>query len=189
MKDLERDNILKDIYNDFLTERNKYKIEIDNYQTEIEIINRQMEYYKNEEDESKIFSPRENENRGIDSYEKLENERDELEIMIEDLKEKFKYYSDYCNRMKSFFSEENDESVKSVKEIWKTERTVDENINEDIVYNLNLNYDNGEIENKLSRIINKMELCLKISDKDQERTKRELKTILTSLKKLKQSVE
>ena len=73
MRDRESYNILKDIYSDFITKRNEYKIENDNYQTEIYIINKKLEYYKNEEDESRVFSPRESENKGVDSFEKLEN--------------------------------------------------------------------------------------------------------------------
>ena len=55
----EAEAVLKELFDDFLKKRNEYKIEIDNYETEKEIIRRKIEYSEKTEDESKLFSPRE----------------------------------------------------------------------------------------------------------------------------------
>ncbi len=178
----EYENLLKEIYNDFLKKRNRYKIEKDNYETEIEIIRRKIEYSENAEDESKLFSPREVDRRRTDSMEDLLIKKEELELVLDEVKEKYNYYNDYCIKLSPFVNKEDDDSAASAVE--ETERFVNEHMNEDIVYNLSLNYDLDDVRNKLSGTIHKLDVCLKIFDNDNERAKNEIKSAGKSLKEV-----
>ena len=184
------DKVLKELYDDFLKKRNENKIEIDNYETEKEIIRRKIEYSENIEDESKLFSPRELDKRKVDSVDELEAQQEELELMLEEYRKKYSYYNDYCNKLKPFvIKENNEESDAAADAVEATEKFINEHMNEDVVYNLSLNYDFDKVRDKLSGIMHKLEVCLKILDNDSDRAKNEIKSINRSLKRLLESMK
>ena len=181
------DAVLKELYNDFLSKRNGYKIEIDNYETEIEIVTREIECRDNMEDESRLFSPRENDRRAEDSLENLEIKKEQFEIMLDECRDKFEYYDEYCNKLKPLL--ENEEISESKDPIETVEKTVKDNSSEDIVYNLSLNYDYDGVKDKLESVIHKLDVCLKIFDNDNARAKNEIKGVKKSVKKILDQME
>jgi hypothetical protein len=164
MKNLD---VIKDLYKDIVDKRNKYKIELDDYTTEVEIIKKSLDYRKSKEDDSKFFSPRSNDN-GIESVDELDKKLEKYEKLTEEVRNNFEYYDGYCQKLSEFLNNEK-YNVGETK--------VTGSLDSDISYSLNLNYDINDIESKISAVQNRIEFCLNIFDNDRERTKNELKEI------------
>lgn len=175
--------VIEEIYKDFTDKRNMYKIEIDNYSAEIEILDRSIEYSSRMEDTSKLFSPRTSENV-IDSIEDLKLKLETTERLLEESKEKFDYYNNYYEKLKPIVENELKPDINDIiygdKEIEDdiVPAVSKENDEEDAVtYNLNLNYDMDGTKEKLTSISHKIDTCLKIFDSDTDRAKQEIKNI------------
>lgn len=168
---MNNDNVIDDLYKDIVNKRNKCKIDLDNYITEIEILKRSIEYNTFLEDDSRFFSPRNNENIN-DNSDSLSFKMEKYEKLVEETKERFNYYDSYCSRLALLIKNNN-----------KTEETKNsKNIEDkDISYNLNLNYDVNDIKEKLLGLNNQLDLCIKIFDNDKERTKQEIVNINKAL--------
>jgi hypothetical protein len=163
------EDLLKELYTDFRSKRNNCKIELDNARSELEVLIKSIEYNKKSLDESSFFSPRSADNNDNENTDELEIKVKVIEKKIEDLEEKYTYYNRYTKELKLLINSENKSSdVKNNKE-------------KDVIYNLNLNYDNTEIRNKLTGISHKLDLCLKIFDNDKERAKSEVRNIRNNL--------
>ena len=182
--------VIEEIYKDFTDKRNMYKIEIDNYSAEIEILDRSIEYSSRMEDTSKLFSPRTSENV-IDSIEDLKLKLETTERLLEESKEKFDYYNNYYEKLKSIVENELKPDINDIiygdKEIEDdmVPAVSKENDEEDAVtYNLNLNYDMDGTKEKLTSISHKIDTCLKIFDSDTDRAKQEIKNIGRTIDKL-----
>ena len=182
--------VIEEIYKDFTDKRNMYKIEIDNYSAEIEILDRSIEYSSRMEDTSKLFSPRTSENV-IDSIEDLKLKLETTERLLEESKEKFDYYNNYYEKLKPIVENELKPDINDIiygdKEIEDDMVTAvsKENDEEDAVtYNLNLNYDMDGTKEKLTSISHKIDTCLKIFDSDTDRAKQEIKNIGRTIDKL-----
>ena len=182
--------VIEEIYKDFTDKRNMYKIEIDNYSAEIEILDRSIEYSSRMEDTSKLFSPRTSENV-IDSMEDLKLKLETTERLLEESKEKFDYYNNYYEKLKPIVENELKPDINDIiygdKEIEDDMVTAvsKENDEEDAVtYNLNLNYDMDGTKEKLTSISHKIDTCLKIFDSDTDRAKQEIKNIGRTIDKL-----
>ena len=160
-------DVIKDLYKDIVTKKNKCKIDLDNYLTEAEIIKRSMEYRKSTEDDSKFFSPRSND-KGMESVDELEKKLDDYEMLAEESREKFEYYENYAKRLAAFIQDDEEKDNDNMKTSFKNK---DE---DDVTYSLSLNYDINDTISKLSSIGNRLDLCLKIFDNDRERTKTEI---------------
>ena len=182
--------VIEEIYKDFTDKRNMYKIEIDNYSAEIEILDRSIEYSSRMEDTSKLFSPRSSENV-IDSIEDLKLKLETTERLLEESKEKFDYYNNYYEKLKPIVENELKPDINDI--IYGDKEIVDdivqavskENDEEDAVtYNLNLNYDMDGTKEKLTSISHKIDTCLKIFDSDTDRAKQEIKNIGRTIDKL-----
>lgn len=182
--------VIEEIYKDFTDKRNMYKIEIDNYSAEIEILDRSIEYSSRMEDTSKLFSPRTSENV-IDSIEDLKLKLETTERLLEESKEKFDYYNNYYEKLKPIVENELKPDINDI--IYGDKEIVDdmvpavskENDEEDAVtYNLNLNYDMDGTKEKLTSISHKIDTCLKIFDSDTDRAKQEIKNIGRTIDKL-----
>ena len=182
--------VIEEIYKDFTDKRNMYKIEIDNYSAEIEILDRSIEYSSRMEDTSKLFSPRTSENV-IDSIEDLKLKLETTERLLEESKEKFDYYNNYYEKLKPIVENELKPDINDI--IYGDKEIVDdmvpavskENDEEDAVtYNLNLNYDMNGTKEKLTSISHKIDTCLKIFDSDTDRAKQEIKNIGRTIDKL-----
>ena len=167
-----------------------YKIEIDNYSAEIEILDRSIEYSSRMEDTSKLFSPRTSENV-IDSIEDLKLKLETTERLLEESKEKFDYYNNYYEKLKPIVENELKPDINDI--IYGDMEIEDdmvpavskENDEEDAVtYNLNLNYDMDGTKEKLTSISHKIDTCLKIFDSDTDRAKQEIKNIGRTIDKL-----
>lgn len=170
---MKNDNVVEDIYKEILQKRNKCKIDIDNYETEMEIEKRNLEYRSSIEDDSKIFSPRSNGNIIEDSND-INSIIEKYEKLIEAKKKEYDHYEGYCKRLAHHLKlNENDETLKSLKESDK-----------DFTYSISLNYDVNEIKNKLSMVKNMTEISIKIYDNDRERTRQELIRIDKALEDL-----
>ena len=182
--------VIEEIYKDFTDKRNMYKIEIDNYSAEIEILDRSIEYSSRMEDTSKLFSPRTSENV-IDSIEDLKLKLETTERLLEESKEKFDYYNNYYEKLKPIVE---NELKPDINDIIYGDREIEddmvpavskENDEEDAVtYNLNLNYDMDGTKEKLTSISHKIDTCLKIFDSDTDRAKQEIKNIGRTIDKL-----
>lgn len=182
--------VIEEIYKDFTDKRNMYKIEIDNYSAEIEILDRSIEYSSRMEDTSKLFSPRTSENV-IDSIEDLKLKLETTERLLEESKEKYDYYNNYYEKLKPIVENELKPDINDIiygdKEIEDDMVTAvsKENDEEDAVtYNLNLNYDMDGTKEKLTSISHKIDTCLKIFDSDTDRAKQEIKNIGRTIDKL-----
>lgn len=182
--------VIEEIYKDFTDKRNMYKIEIDNYSAEIEILDRSIEYSSRMEDTSKLFSPRTSENV-IDSIEDLKLKLETTERLLEESKEKFDYYNNYYEKLKPIVENELKPDINDIiygdKEIEDdmVPAVSKENDEEDAVtYNLNLNYDMDGTKEKLTSISHKIDTCLKIFDSDTDRAKQEIKNIGRTIDKL-----
>ena len=182
--------VIEEIYRDFTDKRNMYKIEIDNYSAEIEILDRSIEYSSRMEDTSKLFSPRTSENV-IDSIEDLKLKLETTERLLEESKEKFDYYNNYYEKLKPIVENELKPDINDIiygdKEIEDdmVPAVSKENDEEDAVtYNLNLNYDMDGTKEKLTSISHKINTCLKIFDSDTDRAKQEIKNIGRTIDKL-----
>ena len=182
--------VIEEIYKDFTNKRNMYKIEIDNYSAEIEILDRSIEYSSRMEDTSKLFSPRTSENV-IDSIEDLKLKLETTERLLEESKEKFDYYNNYYEKLKPIVENELKPDINDI--IYGDKEIEDdmvpaiskENDEEDAVtYNLNLNYDMDGTKEKLTSISHKIDTCLKIFDSDTDRAKQEIKNIGRTIDKL-----
>ena len=174
---------VNELYKDIIKKRNKYKIDLDNYITESEIIKRNIEYKTSTEDDSKFFSPRNTEN-GIESLEEMNDSLEKYEKLIEETREDFDYYDDYCIRISNFLKMVDEEHEEIIHE--KSDENKDED--QDISYNLSLNYDLDGIKEKLISLENKLDVCLKIFDNDRERIKQEIKNISKSLNQIIDSI-
>ena len=182
--------VIEEIYKDFTDKRNMYKIEVDNYSAEIEILDRSIEYSSRMEDTSKLFSPRTSENV-IDSIEDLKLKLETTERLLEESKEKYDYYNNYYEKLKPIVENELKPDINDIiygdKEIEDDMVTAvsKENDEEDAVtYNLNLNYDMDGTKEKLTSISHKIDTCLKIFDSDTDRAKQEIKNIGRTIDKL-----
>ncbi len=182
--------VIEEIYKDFTDKRNMYKIEIDNYSAEIEILDRSIEYSSRMEDTSKLFSPRTSESV-IDSIEDLKLKLETTERLLEESKEKFDYYNNYYEKLKPIVENELKPDINDIiygdKEIEEdmVPAVSKENDEEDAVtYNLNLNYDMDGTKEKLTSISHKIDTCLKIFDSDTDRAKQEIKNIGRTIDKL-----
>ena len=182
--------VIEEIYKDFTDKRNMYKIEIDNYSAEIEILDRSIEYSSRMEDTSKLFSPRTSENV-IDSIEDLKLKLETTERLLEESKEKFDYYNNYYDKLKPIVENELKPDINDIiygdKEIKDdmVPAVSKENDEEDAVtYNLKLNYDMDGTKEKLTSISHKIDTCLKIFDSDTDRAKQEIKNIGRTIDKL-----
>lgn len=169
---MDNENVVKDLYKDIIAKRNKCKIDLDNYITEIEIIKKSLEYRTSMEDDSRFFSPRSNDT-GIESTDDLNLRLDKYEKLAEETRTLFDYYDGYCIKLSEYIKSDdasnNDKSEGSDK---------------DIEYSLKLNYDYSDIKTRLSSIEKNIDLCLKIFDTDRERTRLELKRIHDSINAL-----
>lgn len=68
----DENEILNELYNDFKKKKNEYKILLDDSKSEYDIVNKNIEYYKENDDTSKLFSPRNSETDIIDSVSELD---------------------------------------------------------------------------------------------------------------------
>ena len=189
--------VIKEIYRDFTEKRNMYKIEVDNYSAEIEVLEKSIEYSSRIEDTSKLFSPRTSE-MVIDSIEDLKIKKEATERLLEESRQKYEYYNNYFEKLKLIVEEESkpdindilygdeekhfDWDLASIKDHDDKEEEKDED--SEFSFNLNLNYDVDETRDKLSNISHKIDTCLKIFDSDRERAKQEIKSVDRSIKKL-----
>lgn len=179
-------DVLEVIYADFNSKKNELKIKMDNLRSEIEVLTRSMEYHSKIEDDSRLFSPWVNDNNSIDTLEKMEEKKEALENLVEDTEEKYTYYLEKCKMIKPLLSEkkkkEDDEEVEEVI------RDTEDGDKEEVVYNFSFNYDQDDMKQKLTGIINKLDVCSKIFDNDPERTKQEIKSIKKSIKQIIDSI-
>ena len=192
--------VLSEIYKDFVEKRNMYKIELDNYTAELEVLEKSIEYSSRIEDTSKLFSPRTSETV-IDSIEDLKLKKETTERLLEECREKYNYYNNFYEKLKPVVEEETKPDINDIiygtvnneEEGFETsdlDSILDEDKDEDmeISYSLNLNYNIDDIKEKLSNIEHKVDTCLKIFDNDIDRTKTELKNIGRSINKLLKSL-
>lgn len=187
--------VIEEIYKDFSDKRNMYKIEIDNYTAELEILERSIEYSSRIEDTSKLFSPRTSENV-IDSIEDLKLKQEATERLLEESKERFEYYEYYYEKLKPIIE---NEFKPDINDIIYGDKDKEEDISDvetekydeedGVTYNLNLNYDVDGTKEKLSSISHKIETCLKIFDSDTDRAKQEMKNIRKTIDRLLQSYD
>jgi ElaB/YqjD/DUF883 family membrane-anchored ribosome-binding protein len=182
--------VIEEIYKDFTDKRNMYKIEMDNYTAEIEILERSIEYSSRIEDTSKLFSPRTSENV-IDSIEDLKLKLDTTERLLEESKKNFEYYNNYYEKLKPIIENELKPDINDIlygnidnEETPEMEELDVDQEEDGITYNLNLNYDIDDTKEKLTNISHKIDTCLKIFDNDTDRAKQEIKNINRSINKL-----
>lgn len=168
------ENVVEDLYKDIIGKRNKCKIDLDNYVTEIEITKRSLEYRSSMEDDSRFFSPRSNDN-GNESVDDLNAKLEKYEKLAEEKKNEFEYYDSYCTRLANYLKDNSNNKTAHI------ENDLSDN---DISYSLNLNYDVDDIKTKLSAIKNMTDLCVNIFDNDRERTRQELLIIKRSIDRI-----
>lgn len=185
MNKKENMEVLIEIYKDFMDKRNMYKIEIDNYKAELEVLEKSIEYSSRIEDTSKVFSPRASENI-IDSIEDYKQKQEVTERLLEESREKYEYYNNFYEKLKPIIEEGKKPDINDL--IYGDDpEEKDDGIfekDENITYNLNLNYNMDDTKDKLSNISHKIETCLKIFDNDPDRVKQEIKSIGKMIDKL-----
>lgn len=182
----EYNNLVKSLYKDFLEKKNKYKIEKDNLKADIEILKQNLEYAKDIRDESKFFSPRNNDT-DFSSEEEIKEELIKKESLLDDYNEKYNYYTDYCKKMKSMINSYKDETEKEKSKnindiIYGSENDTKENNSQETKeINSDIDYNNEELKRKISNLKHKSENCIKIFEIDRVRAKQEIININKSL--------
>ena len=180
----EYNNLVKSLYKDFLEKKNKYKIEKDNLKADIEILKQNLEHAKDIRDESKFFSPRNNDT-DFSSEEEIKEELIKKESLLDDYNEKYNYYTDYCKKMKSMINSYKDETEKekSINDIiYESENDIKENNSQETKeINSDTDYNNEELKRRISNLKHKSENCIKIFEIDRVRAKQEIININKSL--------
>lgn len=182
----EYNNLVKSLYKDFLEKKNKYKIEKDNLKADIEILKQNLEHAKDIRDESKFFSPRNNDT-DFSSEEEIKEELIKKESLLDDYNEKYNYYTDYCKKMKSMINSYKDETekekLKNINDIiYGSENDTKENNSQETKeINSDIDYNNEELKRKISNLKHKSENCIKIFEIDRVRAKQEIININKSL--------
>ena len=182
----EYNNLVKSLYKDFLEKKNKYKIEKDNLKADIEILKQNLEHAKDIRDESKFFSPRNNDT-DFSSEEEIKEELIKKESLLDDYNEKYNYYTDYCKKMKSMINSYKDETdkekLKNINEIiYISENDIKENNSQETKeINSDTDYNNEELKRRISNLKHKSENCIKIFEIDRVRAKQEIININKSL--------
>ena len=182
----EYNNLVKSLYKDFLEKKNKYKIEKDNLKADIEILKQNLEHAKDIRDESKFFSPRNNDT-DFSSEEEIKEELIKKESLLDDYNEKYNYYTDYCKKMKSMINSYKDETdkekLKNINEIiYGSENDIKENNSQETKeINSDTDYNNEELKRRISNLKHKSENCIKIFEIDRVRAKQEIININKSL--------
>ncbi len=169
----DENEVLNELYNDFKKKKNEYKILLDNSKNEYDIVNKNIEYYKENDDTSKLFSPRNSETGIVDSVSELELKRNELKLKIDEYNDHFKYYESYCKKLKLLLNLKKNDSV--------SENIESEN-NED--NKTEVTEVDSELKNKLLVLSHRLDECLKIINNDINRTKNEIRTISNSIKNI-----
>ncbi|MCR5509110.1 MAG: hypothetical protein K6F34_10525 [Lachnospiraceae bacterium] len=187
-------NVIEELYRDFTDKRNNLKIELDNYLSELEVVEKSMDYDHKSEDEYKLFSPRNND--GFNgSYDELSIKRIELEKLIEKTRADHSYYDDYCEKLKALIISDNGTDINDLIYRQGSEGSgpdiTDEpgENNEDDHSSSEPGFDMDDLKDRLSSVCNKLNTCLKIFDNDIVRSKQELKHIESSIKSLLDSLE
>ena len=193
--------LLKVLYKDFFEKKSEYKILKDNIKGEIEVLEKTIENASEFNDESKLFSPRNNENDYV-SVEELKYNLDEKHNVYNEYCSEYDYYNDYCKKIKEIIKNEEkkkDENSHDINELMygsknnenekvnNTEKNNEKEISNS-EYSLNLNYDTEELKNKILNIKHKSETCLKIFNNDKGRTKQEIISINKALDNLLKSL-
>ena len=182
----EYNNLVKSLYKDFLEKKNKYKIEKDNLKADIEILKQNLEHAKDIRDESKFFSPRNNDT-DFSSEEEIKEELIKKESLLDDYNEKYNYYTDYCKKMKSMINSYKDETEKEKSKnindiIYGSENDIKENNSQETKeINSDTDYNNEELKRRISNLKHKSENCIKIFEIDRVRAKQEIININKSL--------
>lgn len=182
----EYNNLVKSLYKDFLEKKNKYKIEKDNLKADIEILKQNLEHAKDIRDESKFFSPRNNDT-DFSSEEEIKEELIKKESLLDDYNEKYNYYTDYCKKMKSMINSYKDETEKEKSKnindiIYGSENDTKENNSQETKeINSDTDYNNEELKRRISNLKHKSETCIKIFEIDRVRAKQEIININKSL--------
>ena len=182
----EYNNLVKSLYKDFLEKKNKYKIEKDNLKADIEILKQNLEHAKDIRDESKFFSPRNNDT-DFSSEEEIKEELIKKESLLDDYNEKYNYYTDYCKKMKSIINSYKDETEKEKSKnindiIYGSENDIKENNSQETKeINSDTDYNNEELKRRISNLKHKSENCIKIFEIDRVRAKQEIININKSL--------
>ena len=182
----EYNNLVKSLYKDFLEKKNKYKIEKDNLKADIEILKQNLEHAKDIRDESKFFSPRNNDT-DFSSEEEIKEELIKKESLLDDYNEKYNYYTDYCKKMKSMINIYKDETEKEKSKnindiIYGSENDIKENNSQETKeINSDTDYNNEELKRRISNLKHKSENCIKIFEIDRVRAKQEIININKSL--------
>lgn len=182
----EYNNLVKSLYKDFLEKKNKYKIEKDNLKADIEILKHNLEHAKDIRDESKFFSPRNNDT-DFSSEEEIKEELIKKESLLDDYNEKYNYYTDYCKKMKSMINSYKDETEKERSKnindiIYGSENDAKENNSQETKeINSGIDYNNEELKRRILNLKHKSETCIKIFEIDRVRVKQEIININKSL--------
>ena len=182
----EYNDLVKSLYKDFLEKKNKYKIEKDNLKADIEILKQNLEHAKDIRDESKFFSPRNNDT-DFSSEEEIKEELIKKESLLDDYNEKYNYYTDYCKKMKSMINIYKDETEKEKSKnindiIYGSENDIKENNSQETKeINSDTDYNNEELKRRISNLKHKSENCIKIFEIDRVRAKQEIININKSL--------
>ena len=182
----EYNNLVKSLYKDFLEKKNKYKIEKDNLKADIEILKQNLEHAKDIRDESKFFSPRNNDT-DFSSEEEIKEKLIKKESLLDDYNDKYNYYTDYCKKMKSIINSYKDETEKEKSKnindiIYGSENDIKENNSQETKeINSDTDYNNEELKRRISNLKHKSENCIKIFEIDRVRAKQEIININKSL--------
>ena len=169
----DENEILNELYNDFKKKKNEYKILLDDSKSEYDIVNKNIEYYKENDDTSKLFSPRNSETGIIDSVSELELKRNELKIKIDEYNDHFKYFESYCKKLRLLLNSKKNDSA--------SENNESENIGDN---KSEVTEADDEVKNRLLGLSHRLDECLRIINNDINRTKNEIRMISNSIKNL-----
>lgn len=169
----DENEILNELYNDFKKKKNEYKILLDDSKSEYDIVNKNIEYYKENDDTSKLFSPRNSETGIIDSVSELELKRNELKIKIDEYNHYFKYFESYCKKLRLLLNSKKNDSA--------SENNERENIGDN---KSEVTEADDEVKNRLLGLSHRLDECLRIINNDINRTKNEIRMISNSIKNL-----
>ena len=169
----DENEILNELYNDFKKKKNEYKILLDDSKSEYDVVNKNIEYYKENDDTSKLFSPRNSETGIIDSVSELELKRNELKIKIDEYNDHFKYFESYCKKLRLLLNSKKNDSA--------SENNESENIGDN---KSEVTEADDEVKNRLLGLSHRLDECLRIINNDINRTKNEIRMINNSIKNL-----
>ena len=186
-------SIIDNLISEFSKEENKIRVLFDNNTSRLEELDENISNYKkNDDQEYRVFSPRNQSSANTDRLDSLKVERENVDKTISSLSRQLKYYSDKCKKLqdlKDLFSvmeqEEKSSSISDIDDIHEVSVKSSELLSVENVDPPSIDESSSDkliiVKGELSRILHRMEMINKIIDNDPLRAKIEFNSAISNL--------